>query len=261
MAKKSSRRGSKKGNTVKVGNLSEVSSGFKVIPEGVYQVTLTEAEAGESKNDKPKIDFTFEIAEGKNKGSKLFHTCSLQPQALFSIKALLEALGFDIPTDEFELDINDLIGLECNVEVAHETYEGKKKSRIVEFINPEDDSEDDDSDDDDVDVEEVLKGLDIDDLKEVCDELDIKYKSKDKESALIKKIMGEDEEDITEALEELDLLEDSDDGDDDSDDDDDYEDWDLKDLQAECKERGIKFNKKKDKKPALIELLEEDDEE
>ena len=259
-------------------NFDGVETGYKAVPEGTYEVRVKEVEAGTSQANAPKLDFKFEIISGKNKGSLLFYTCSLQPQALFKLKVVLEALGYEIPEGNFNLDIDELIDLECSVEVAHETYEGKKRARIVEFItsdeDDEDDSEDedddsedeedtddedeeedeeeddedeDDEDEDDEDEDEVdYESLSLKELKALAKEKGIKVDKKAKKDDIIALLQEEDD--------------DEDDEDDEEDDTPDYESMNLKELKALCKERGIKVTKK-DNKESLIEKLEEDDDE
>ena len=271
MAKKTNKKGIKL-------NFDGVETGYKAVPEGTYEVRVKEIEAGTSQANAPKLDFKFEIISGKNKGSILFYTCSLQPQALFKLKVILEALGYEIPEGNFNLDIDELIDLECSVEVAHETYEGKKRARIVEFItsdedtdeddDSDDDSEDDDSedeDDEDTDDEDEddedeedddedededeedevdYESLSLKELKALAKEKGIKVDKKAKKDDIIALLQEEDDEDDEE---------------DEEDDTPDYESMNLKELKALCKERGIKVTKK-DNKESLIEKLEEDDE-
>ena len=255
-------------------NFDGVETGYKAVPEGTYEVRVKEVEAGTSQANAPKLDFKFEIISGKNKGSLLFYTCSLQPQALFKLKVVLEALGYEIPEGNFNLDIDELIDLECSVEVAHETYEGKKRARIVEFITSDEDDEDDSEDEDDDSEDEE----DTDDEDEEEDDEEDDEDDEDDEDE------DEDEEDEVDyeslSLKELKalakekgikvdkkakkddiiaLLQEEDDEDDEEDDIPDYESMNLKELKALCKERGIKVTKK-DNKESLIEKLEEDDE-
>ena len=266
MAKKTNKKGIKL-------NFDGVETGYKAVPEGTYEVRVKEIEAGTSQANAPKLDFKFEIISGKNKGSLLFYTCSLQPQALFKLKVVLEALGYEIPEGNFNLDIDELIDLECSVEVAHETYEGKKRARIVEFITSDDsddddeddsddeedtddededddeeeDDEEDDEDDEDEDEEDEVDydSLSLKELKALAKEKGIKVDKKAKKDDIIALLQEEDDEDDEE---------------DEEDDTPDYESMNLKELKALCKERGIKVTKK-DNKESLIEKLEEDDEE
>lgn len=251
-------------------DLSGVEVSRKVIPEGTYQVVVNEAKMGKSKEDKPKVAFEFEVSEGPNKGFKLFENCSLQPQALFKLKSLLMALGVDIPDGAFDLNLKDLIGLTCEVEVGHEVYEGKKRARILEFINPtesgeeDDDDEDDDGDEGSEDLEERLSEMDKEELKELALELEIPKKkvlAAKKVTALVELIMEEaEEESILAALDSDDSDDEDDEDDGDNDDTPDYSEMSLAELKAECKNRGLKVKKGMDEED-LIEMLEEDDEE
>lgn len=275
MAKKTTRRGNQNKGGLKL-DLSKVETSV-TIPEGNYIVEVEDVEVKVSENSGSNyLSFTFVIAEGKMKGQKLYHICSLQPQALFNLKGVLVALGFDIPDEEFELDTEALVGLQCGVEVSHEMYEGKKKSRITDFINLDEAEADDDEDDEDSDDEEDeddesevdLEELDKDELKELAKALKIsakKIKKAKTEEDLIELIEEEaDEDDIADKYNELfgDDEEDEDDEDDDEDEEDenDYEEMTLKELKAEAKERGLKV-KKGMSKDDIIEMLEEDDEE
>lgn len=249
-------------------DLSGVETSRKAIPEGKYTLVVDGATQKNSQGGNPMISFEFSVADGKYSGSKLYENCSLQPQALFKLKSVLIALGMDIPNKAFDLDLKDLIGLTCEVEVGHEIYEGKKKARILEYLDPndsddgdEEDDEDDDSDDDDSEgLEDRLLGMDKEELKDLALELDIPKKkvlAAKKVQSLVELITSEaDEDDILEALG------DGDDEEDDEDDEDekDYSEMSLSELKAECKDRGLKVKKGMDKDD-LIEMLEEDDEE
>ena len=203
MAKK--RRPSK---AVKV-DLSGVESSQKAIPEGEYVVSVNDASIESSSKGNDYIKFEFEVIEGSHKGAKLYHNCSLLPQALFNLKNVLEALGFDIPTKAFDLDLSDLLGLECEVEVGHETFEGKKKARILEFINPEDsdvedDEEDDEDDEDEEDLEAALKNLSKKELKALVKEFEVDIEGDSDKEDIIEALLEEvDEEDLEEAIEDL----------------------------------------------------------
>lgn len=258
---KSSRKG--RGSTSVNVDLSGVETSRKTIPEGTYTLVVDSATQKSSQGGNPMIVFEFSVAEGKYQGSKLYENCSLQPQALFKLKSVLIALGMDIPNKAFDLDLKDLIGLTCEAEVGHEVYEGKKRARILEYIDPSDsDSDEDDSedeDDDDTDVESTLMEMDLDDLKDLAKELDISsssIKKAKKVKAMVELIMSEaDEDDILEALGD----EEDEDDEDEEDGEKDYSEMSLDELKAECKDRGLKVKKGMDK-DYLIEMLEEDDE-
>lgn len=155
-------------------DLSEVEVSRKAIPEGTYEVVVNEAKTANSREGNPMIAFEFEVAEGAHKGAKLYENCSLQPQALFKLKSVLLALGMDIPNKAFDLNLRDLVGLTCEVEVGHEVYEGKKRARILQYNDPEE-VQDEDSDEEEgkKSVEDRLDELDLDELKDLAKDLDI----------------------------------------------------------------------------------------
>lgn len=248
-------------------DLSNVESGRKTVPEGNYNVKLTKSEVQESSSGNSYISMEFTVQDGKCKGSKLFHNCSLQPQALFNLKSVLEALGFEIPGKAFDLDLSEIIGLSCEVEVSHEIYEGKKKARITEFINPDEGGDEQEGDGDDEDLTEVLEDLDESDLKKVAKKLGIKTKGKDSDDIIDEILEGaeEDDSELREILEEMGLLESEEDDEEESEEEEeeeesDYSDMSLKELKAEAQERGLKIKKGMDRED-IIEMLEEDDEE
>lgn len=241
-------------------DLSGVEASRKAIPEGTYEVVVNEATQKNSRDGNPMIAFEFEVAEGAHKGAKLYENCSLQPQALFKLKSVLLALGMNIPNKAFDLNLRDLVGLTCEVEVGHEVYEGKKRARILQYNDPEETQDEEDEDEEEESVEDKLSELDFDELKDLAKDLDISasdIKKAKKAKALIDLIMDSaDEDDILEALGE-----DSDEEDEeDEDEDQDYSEMSLSELKAECKDRGLKVKKGMDKDD-LIEMLEEDDEE
>lgn len=241
-------------------DLSGVEASRKAIPEGTYEVVVNEATQKDSRDGNPMIAFEFEVTEGAHRGAKLYENCSLQPQALFKLKSVLLALGMDIPNKAFDLNLRDLVGLTCEVEVGHEVYEGKKRARILQYNDLEDTQDEDEEETDEESVEDKLAELDLDELKDLAKDLDIAasdIKKVKKVKALINLIMDSaDEDDILEALGE-----DSDDEDEEEDgEDQDYSEMSLAELKAECKDRGLKVKKGMDKDD-LIEMLEEDDEE
>lgn len=130
-----------KKNTISVDFSNVESSGIP--DEGDYVLEVDEVEQKTSDNSgNDYLAITFKIAEGKFKGKKVWHNCSLQPQALFNLRGLLEALGFDVSTGKFEFDPADMVGETCGASLAHETYNGKTKARPVEFFSTDDVEED-----------------------------------------------------------------------------------------------------------------------
>ena len=205
---------------------------FEALAEGNYKVKVAEIEMKEGAKG-PYLSFTFDVV---GKKSKLFHNCSLAPQALFNLKRVLEALGMQVPSKAFDLDPDDLVGLTAVVEVGHELYEGKKRARITEFVTAGVEADDVD-DEEESEVVELLEDMDLDELKDLASELGTAKRTltklKDEDSVIDHILEDYDEEDILDALE----------SEDEDEDEVDYESMTLTELKKEARELGIKVKR------------------
>lgn len=139
-----------KSSSVKV-NFKGVES-RKTPKEGDYIVEVLEAKSGESSAGNDQIEFVLEIAKGEYKGVKLWFYCPLQENSLWKLHAFLTALGEDVPEDEMDIDLSDLVGKQAVAVVTHETYNGKKRAKMTDFDSLENytgDAGDGDEDEDD----------------------------------------------------------------------------------------------------------------
>ncbi len=142
------RKAAAKGS-VKV-NFKDVES-RQTPPEGDYKLKVLEATSGTSTGSGgDMITFTLEIAAGKFKGQKLWFYCPLAENSLWKLHAFLTALGVDVPQDEMEIDLAELVDLEVVGVLTHEVYQGKKRAKMTDFDSIEnyDDSKDKDGDED-----------------------------------------------------------------------------------------------------------------
>lgn len=134
-SRSSSRRSKSKG--ISIPNLADVEARIDV-PDGEYLVKVEEV-TQEDGDKAPYLKWVFVIAEGKSEGGKLYNNTSLSEKALWNLKTLLEALGVEIPEEEFDIEPEELVDLELMVSVELETFEGKKRPKIVDFwpVEPE----------------------------------------------------------------------------------------------------------------------------
>ena len=128
MAMKKSKR---KGLSV---NFEGVESGGKAVPDGHYPVTVESVELTESSEGNEYLKWVFKINAGPSKGAKIWDNTSLQPQALWRLKGLLEVLGEDDLDGDFELDTDKYVGEELALEITNEEYQGKEKPRVTGFL-------------------------------------------------------------------------------------------------------------------------------
>ena len=103
--------------------LDDVESGFEVFPDASYRVRIqptskikTAKGSGEG-----KITFISKCTEGDMEGKMISWDCSLQEQALWNLRDLLEKIEVEWESDGFELD--DTFDKEVIIDVT--TYHWK----------------------------------------------------------------------------------------------------------------------------------------
>lgn len=248
-------------------NMKDVSVGG-VIPEGEYIVTVDEVSVEESQQGNQYLKWVFKVIDGPQKNSKIYYNTSLLPQSLFNLKNLLIALGVPVPDKAFQLNLDECEGCNCGVTVTHETYDGKKRSRVTDVFPLDASDVEGEDDGEEVDLEEMS----LEELIEFADENDIKLTAKQKKRksaalAAIQDALGDDEEDEEEADDE----EEAEDTESEADDEEEEEEPALEDMDLEAliefaEENEIKLTAKQKKRKsaalaAIQEALDDTDEE
>ena len=242
-------------------NMKDVSVGG-VIPEGEYIVTVDEVSVEESQQGNQYLKWVFKVLDGKQKGSKIYHNTSLLPQSLFNLKNLLIALGVPVPDKAFQLNLDECEGCNCGVTITHETYDGKKRTRVTDVFPLDASDVEADDDGEEVDLEEMS----LEELIEFAEDNDIKLtaKQKKRKSAALEAIqdaVGDDDEEADEEADDEDTDEDSDDTVEEADDEDEgvaLEDMDLEGLVEFAEENDIKLTaKQKKRKSAALSAIQE----
>lgn len=250
-------------------NMKDVSVGG-VIPEGEYIVTVDEVSVEESQQGNQYLKWVFKVIDGPQKNSKIYHNTSLLPQSLFNLKNLLIALGVPVPDKAFQLNLDECEGCNCGVTVTHETYDGKKRSRVTDVFPLDASDVEGEDDGEEVDLEEMS----LEELIEFADKNDIKLTAKQKKRksaalAAIQDALGDDEEEDEEADDEEADDEDTESEEEESDEDEEepaLEDMDLDQLVEFAEENEIKLTAKQKKRKsaalaAIQEALDDSDEE
>lgn len=110
------------------------SGGGRAVPDGDYIAIIDKITEEESSEGNPYLAWQWKITEaGEAKGARIYDNTSLQPQALWRLKSLLEVLGEEVPEGAMDLDIGDLIGRSAKLEIANEKYQGKDRPRVTGF--------------------------------------------------------------------------------------------------------------------------------
>ena len=115
-------------------DFSGVESGGRAIPDDDYLLEVVSCEEKEGRESGALyLSWKYKVAEGTYKGATVYDNTSLSPQALWRLKRLLEAMGIQAD-GKMSLDINSFKGKKVLAQIANETYNGKEKPRVVEFL-------------------------------------------------------------------------------------------------------------------------------
>lgn len=115
-------------------DFSGVESGGRAVPDGEYLLEVISIEEKESSEGNAYLAWKWKVADGTYKGATIYDNTSLKSTALWRLKTLLECLGVDVTNGKMALNFKEYIGKTCLVQVANETYQGKQKPRIGEFL-------------------------------------------------------------------------------------------------------------------------------
>lgn len=174
MAKKDkAAKGTKTGRSTMVVDFTKDTSdgGRRRFKEGDYKVKIVKTSTGKSsQKGTPFVQLDLEFIEDKYKGEKISDRCYITDKALWRIRSVYEALGKTVPKRKVTLDFSKLVGGVLAITVGDDSYDkdGKTKviSRVTDYLDPDDISEEDDEDEDedeDDEEDEDLESMDVDD--------------------------------------------------------------------------------------------------
>lgn len=124
--------GPKKRSDVTV-DFTDVESGGRSVPDDNYLLEVVSVEEKESQEGNQYLAWKWKVAEGTYKGVTVYDNTSLKPTALWRLKGLLEAMGEEV-NGKFGLNLGSYKGNKVMCVVANETYQGKQKPRITDFL-------------------------------------------------------------------------------------------------------------------------------
>lgn len=116
--------------------------------EGEYIGTITSFTDGKSKSGNAMWVFGITLETDRRAVYPTY--CLLDPDSLWKLRNVMEAVGFKVPKRRQNVDGNRLLGKRIGVFLEDDEYEGKPKSVVANFFPPDDysgpDNEDDDQD-------------------------------------------------------------------------------------------------------------------
>lgn len=102
-------------------------------PDGIYTAEVKSAEQDVSSNGNDMIVVRYKT----NIGSTVFDRFMLMPQSLWVLRTALNCMGYETPDDEFDIDIDDLVGQELGLEITNEEYEERDQPRVTGYLTME----------------------------------------------------------------------------------------------------------------------------
>lgn len=125
---------------------------YKRCEEGIHTAQLIQIDDKETQNGDDMLVCQFKVIKGDSEGAVVYDNLVLTDKALWKFKLVLESLG--VAADgKVVVDLDKLIGKTCDIEVAHEEYNGQLRARILGYSKASV-ATTDIEDDDDEEVEE-----------------------------------------------------------------------------------------------------------
>lgn len=107
---------------------------FPLVKKGTYRCTVYDIDDTPSRAEgNPLLTFQYKIVEGEFQGQILFDRYSLLPQSMWKLQQTLLTFGIDA-RGKTKVDLDALIGAECQVTVIHQNYEGEAQPRVRKVV-------------------------------------------------------------------------------------------------------------------------------
>ena len=132
---------------------------YKRCEEGIHTAQLIQIDDKETQNGDDMLVCQFKVIKGDSEGAVVYDNLVLTDKALWKFKLVLESLGV-AAEGKVVVDLDKLIGKTCDIEVAHEEYNGQLRARILGYSKASvatADIEDDDDEEEEVEEEEKPK--------------------------------------------------------------------------------------------------------
>ena len=132
-SKKAKRGGRRNKNVITVDFTDVEAGGGMPTPDGFYiaEIMSAEQEVSSAGNDMITVRWKTHM------GSTVFDRFVLLPQSLWVLRTALNCMGYDTPDGPFDLDVDELIGERCGLEIVNEEYEEKDQPRVTGYLTEE----------------------------------------------------------------------------------------------------------------------------
>jgi len=138
-----------------------VESGGKAVPDGSWLAEVISVEEKEGQDSgAPYLKWKWKVLKGPGKGGTVYDNTSLQPQALWKLRGLLESLGFKVPEGAMDFDPDDVVGELATLVIVNEDYNNKPQPRVTAVSGAEGapEEEEEEKEEEEEEEEEEEKG-------------------------------------------------------------------------------------------------------
>lgn len=104
----------------------------EALPEGVYELSIAEAEETTSSTGNPMLKITLDVVDDEQ-NHKIWDNFVLIDKCLWKIKEFFESLGIDT-TEIVDIDPAELLGLTVKAKVIQDEYEGNVQNRVKKYL-------------------------------------------------------------------------------------------------------------------------------
>ena len=134
--KKKATRGGRRGrnkNVISVDFTDVEAGGGMPTPDGFYvsEIMSAEQEVSSAGNDMITVRWKTNI------GSTVFDRFVLLPQSLWVLRTALDCMGYETPDGPFDLDVDELVGERCGLEIVNEEYDEKDQPKVTGYLTEE----------------------------------------------------------------------------------------------------------------------------
>jgi hypothetical protein len=106
---------------------------FEPLKDDWYAVRVIEAGEETASTGTPGVKLVMEVQEGPSKGRWIWDRIWFTPASMGFARDKLTALGYPIPSGDFSLNPQSLVGYRVSVRTKQETYQDKIQVRVAAY--------------------------------------------------------------------------------------------------------------------------------
>lgn len=114
---------------------------FPLVPEGFHKVFIEKVERRTSSNGDRQYNLIMQVDDSNQKLFDLITICEDKEKPanriLWRFRVFLKALGLPHAGSPLEFDMDEWINRKVEVQVVHDTYEGKTRAKVKNYIPQE----------------------------------------------------------------------------------------------------------------------------